>query len=88
MFGQKTVIFQRYKDPKVENISFSLLYKDRSLDIVCKDEREFQIWTIGIQYLCANIKQIISQSPKIQQVVTHDPKMEAEYFKESYSSMY
>ena len=30
-------------------LSFSLLYSDRSLDIICKDKREFEIWTSGIK---------------------------------------
>ncbi len=29
--------------------SFSLLYSERSLDIVCKDKREFEVWTTGLQ---------------------------------------
>ena len=31
--------------------SFSLLYSGRSLDIICKDKKEFETWTTGIQAL-------------------------------------
>lgn len=33
-------------------LSFSLLYSDRSLDIICKDKREFEMWTSGVK-VCA-----------------------------------
>lgn len=49
--GQKTQIFSRYRNPDVENVSFSLLYRDRSLDIVCKDNREFVVWVQGLSFL-------------------------------------
>ena len=32
-----------------QNRSFSLLYSGRSLDIVCKDKREYEVWTRGLQ---------------------------------------
>ena len=35
--------------PSLQSRSFSLLYSDRSLDIVCKDRREFEVWTTGLQ---------------------------------------
>ena len=31
--------------------SFSLLYSGRSLDIVCKDKREYEVWTKGLQVI-------------------------------------
>lgn len=51
MKGQKTQIFERYKNPDLDELSFSLLYENRTLDIVCKDKREFIIWVTGITYL-------------------------------------
>ena len=33
----------------IQNRSFSLLFSDRSLDVVCKDKREFDTWTTGIK---------------------------------------
>ncbi|KAL0483141.1 hypothetical protein AKO1_014817 [Acrasis kona] len=52
--GQKTQIFMRYKNPELENLSFSLLYKNRTLDIVCKDKREYDTWVEGITMLLEN----------------------------------
>ncbi|KAJ0945660.1 putative PH-like domain superfamily protein [Helianthus annuus] len=36
--GQRTPIFQRYPRPEKEYQSFSLIYNDRSLDLICKDK--------------------------------------------------
>ena len=30
-------------------LSFSAMYSDRSLDIVCADRREFDVWTTALQ---------------------------------------
>eukprot|EP01094_Clydonella_sp_ATCC50884_P028437 TRINITY_DN8529_c0_g1_i1.p1 TRINITY_DN8529_c0_g1~~TRINITY_DN8529_c0_g1_i1.p1 ORF type:complete len:632 (+),score=133.57 TRINITY_DN8529_c0_g1_i1:274-1896(+) len=49
--GQKTQVFQRNKVPEYENVSFSLIYADRSLDIVCKDKEEFDVWVTGLRTL-------------------------------------
>ena len=47
--GQKTPNFKRNPLPQFESRSFSLIYSGgRSLDIVCKDKREFQTWTTGL----------------------------------------
>lgn len=32
-------------------MSFSLLYSDRSLDIVCKDKKEFDTWTTALKVI-------------------------------------
>lgn len=34
-------------------LSFSAMYSDRSLDIVCADRREFDVWTTALQVLVA-----------------------------------
>ncbi|XP_065666204.1 uncharacterized protein LOC100209924 [Hydra vulgaris] len=53
--GQKTKIFEGNPIPEYEAISFSVIYKQgntkRSLDIVCKDRVEYDIWTVGLQAL-------------------------------------
>ncbi|KAK8921153.1 Ultraviolet-B receptor UVR8 [Platanthera zijinensis] len=49
--GQRTAIFQRYPRPDKEYQSFSLLYKDRSLDLICKDKEEAEIWFVGLKAL-------------------------------------
>lgn len=49
VFGQRTEKFKRNNRPELVSLSFSLIYTDgnskESLDLVCKDEKEFQTWT-------------------------------------------
>ncbi|KAK2636239.1 hypothetical protein Ddye_031031 [Dipteronia dyeriana] len=57
--GQRTAIFQRYPRPEKEYQSFSLLYNDRSLDLICKDKDEAEVWFVGLKALItrgSNIK--------------------------------
>ncbi|KAL6187678.1 hypothetical protein ACLB2K_039074 [Fragaria x ananassa] len=49
--GQCTAIFQRYPRPEKEYQSFSLLYNDRSLDLICKDKDEAEVWFVGLKAL-------------------------------------
>ncbi|XP_043719983.1 PH, RCC1 and FYVE domains-containing protein 1-like isoform X1 [Telopea speciosissima] len=49
--GQRTAIFQRYPRPEKEYQSFSLIYSDRSLDLICKDKDEAEAWFIGLKAL-------------------------------------
>ncbi|XP_047178682.1 PH, RCC1 and FYVE domains-containing protein 1-like isoform X1 [Vigna umbellata] len=49
--GQRTATFQRYPRPEKEYQSFSLIYNDRSLDLICKDKEEAEIWFIGLKAL-------------------------------------
>ncbi|KAJ4977997.1 hypothetical protein NE237_008777 [Protea cynaroides] len=49
--GQRTAIFQRYPRPEKEYQSFSLIYNDRSLDLICKDKDEAEAWFIGLKAL-------------------------------------
>ncbi|XP_072953082.1 PH, RCC1 and FYVE domains-containing protein 1-like isoform X1 [Typha angustifolia] len=49
--GQRTVIFQRYPRPDKEYQSFSLIYSDRSLDLICKDKDEAEVWFVGLKAL-------------------------------------
>ncbi|XP_072984660.1 PH, RCC1 and FYVE domains-containing protein 1 [Typha latifolia] len=51
MPGQRTAIFQRYPRPEKECQSFSLIYSDRSLDIICKDKDEAEVWFAGLKTL-------------------------------------
>ncbi|KAI3452828.1 hypothetical protein Pfo_009491 [Paulownia fortunei] len=51
--GQRTPIFQRYPRPEKEYQSFSLIYNDRSLDLICKDKDEAEIWFVGLKALIA-----------------------------------
>ncbi|XVE53255.1 hypothetical protein DITRI_Ditri02bG0189500 [Diplodiscus trichospermus] len=49
--GQRTAVFQRYPRPEKEYQSFSLIYNDRSLDLICKDKDEAEVWFIGLKEL-------------------------------------
>uniref|UniRef100_A0A2P2JH83 Uncharacterized protein LOC8271515 n=1 Tax=Rhizophora mucronata TaxID=61149 RepID=A0A2P2JH83_RHIMU len=49
--GQRTQIFQRYPRPEKEYQSFSLIYNDRSLDLICKDKDEAEVWFSGLKAL-------------------------------------
>ncbi|XP_043724265.1 PH, RCC1 and FYVE domains-containing protein 1-like [Telopea speciosissima] len=49
--GQRTAIFQRYPRPDKEYQSFSLIYSDRSLDLICKDKDEAEVWFVGLKAL-------------------------------------
>ncbi|XP_043706595.1 PH, RCC1 and FYVE domains-containing protein 1-like isoform X2 [Telopea speciosissima] len=49
--GQRTAIFQRYPQPDKEYQSFSLIYSDRSLDLICKDKDEAEVWFVGLKAL-------------------------------------
>ncbi|KAA8549856.1 hypothetical protein F0562_001540 [Nyssa sinensis] len=49
--GQRTPIFQRYPRPEKEYQSLSLIYNDRSLDLICKDKDEAETWFSGLKAL-------------------------------------
>ncbi|CAA0834688.1 Regulator of chromosome condensation (RCC1) family with FYVE zinc finger domain [Striga hermonthica] len=49
--GQRTSVFQRYPRPQKEYQSFSLIYNDRSLDLICKDKDEAEVWFAGLKAL-------------------------------------
>ncbi|XP_042498405.1 PH, RCC1 and FYVE domains-containing protein 1-like [Macadamia integrifolia] len=51
--GQRTAIFQRYPRPDKEYQSFSLIYSGRSLDLICKDKDEAEVWFVGLKALIA-----------------------------------
>lgn len=49
--GQRTAIFHRYPRPEKEYQSFSLICSDRSLDLICKDKDEAEVWFVGLKAL-------------------------------------
>jgi len=54
--GQISENFLRYPLKMLEEFSFSIYYKNKenkisTLDLTCKDEREFDLWVIGIKAL-------------------------------------
>ncbi|XP_039118003.1 PH, RCC1 and FYVE domains-containing protein 1-like isoform X2 [Dioscorea cayenensis subsp. rotundata] len=64
MPGQRTAIFQRYPRPEKECQSFSLIYNDRSLDLICKDKDEAEVWFAGLKSLvsCSHQKKWRAES--------------------------
>ncbi|KAF9625974.1 hypothetical protein IFM89_028360, partial [Coptis chinensis] len=49
-------IFQRYPRPEKEYQSFSLISNDRSLDLICKDKDEAEVWFVGLKALISRRK--------------------------------
>ncbi|XP_065185533.1 uncharacterized protein LOC135816092 [Sycon ciliatum] len=56
--GQKTKIFKDNPVPEYEGVSFSVMMERRSLDIVCKDQREYEAWTRGLEALLGGYKDV------------------------------
>ncbi|EEF36202.1 Ran GTPase binding protein, putative [Ricinus communis] len=54
--GQRTAVFQRYLRPEKDYLSFSLIYNDgkRSLDLICKDKVEAEVWIAGLKALISS----------------------------------
>jgi hypothetical protein len=91
LIGQNTLLFSKYKNKDTESISFSLLYDNRTLDIVCKDKEEFITWCTGITYLLENP---VTDKPHFPlgkeekndySVFHHDIKLENKKFTETYA---
>ncbi|PPD95120.1 hypothetical protein GOBAR_DD07809 [Gossypium barbadense] len=53
VLGQRTAVFKRYLRPEKDYLSFSLLYNnsERSLDLICKDKVEAEVWLAGLKAL-------------------------------------
>ncbi|KAG8043983.1 hypothetical protein GUJ93_ZPchr0458g22335 [Zizania palustris] len=51
--GQRTLVFQCFLLPEKDHLSFSLIYNDgkRSLDLICKDKVEAEVWFTGLNAL-------------------------------------
>ncbi|CAN6461479.1 unnamed protein product [Victoria cruziana] len=51
--GQRTAVFRRYLRPEKDYLSFSLIYNngERSLDLICKDKVESEVWFAGLKSL-------------------------------------
>ncbi|KAH6823522.1 Regulator of chromosome condensation family protein [Perilla frutescens var. hirtella] len=50
--GQRTAVFKRFLRPEKEYLSFSLIYNgERSLDLICKDKAESELWLAGLKAL-------------------------------------
>mmetsp|Transcript_29366 Transcript_29366/g.47412 ORF Transcript_29366/g.47412 Transcript_29366/m.47412 type:complete len:792 (-) Transcript_29366:878-3253(-) len=49
--GQATAVFDRNRRAEQEHLSFSLVYEDRTLDLVAKERRDYEIWVTGLRVL-------------------------------------
>ncbi|KAJ1379787.1 Zinc finger, FYVE/PHD-type, partial [Sesbania bispinosa] len=51
--GQRTAVFRRYLQPEKDYLSFSLVYNkgERTLDLICKDKAEAEVWFAGLKTL-------------------------------------
>ncbi|GFP83369.1 probable E3 ubiquitin-protein ligase herc1, partial [Phtheirospermum japonicum] len=51
--GQRTPVFKRFLRPEKDYLSFSLIYNngERSLDLICKDKVESEVWLAGLKAL-------------------------------------
>ncbi|XP_071696120.1 PH, RCC1 and FYVE domains-containing protein 1-like [Rutidosis leptorrhynchoides] len=51
--GQRTAVFRRFLRPEKDYLSFSLIYNNgkRSLDLICKDKVEAELWITGLKAL-------------------------------------
>ncbi|XP_019709846.1 PH, RCC1 and FYVE domains-containing protein 1 isoform X1 [Elaeis guineensis] len=51
--GQRTAVFRRFPRPEKDYLSFSLIYNngERSLDLICKDQAEVEVWLAGLRAL-------------------------------------
>ncbi|KAH1235306.1 hypothetical protein AAZV13_09G232900 [Glycine max] len=56
--GQRTVVFRRYLQPEKDYLSFSLVYsnEERTLDLICKDKDEAEVWFTGLKTLISTGK--------------------------------
>lgn len=65
--GQTSSNFKRYPLKMLEDFSFSIYFRDKSnetrtLDLTCKDEREFDLWMIALKALhCHFNKKVINK---------------------------
>ncbi|XP_076900472.1 LOW QUALITY PROTEIN: PH, RCC1 and FYVE domains-containing protein 1-like [Bidens hawaiensis] len=56
--GQRTAVFRRYLRPEKDYLSFSLIYNNgkRSLDLICKDKVESEVWIAGLKALISSLQ--------------------------------
>lgn len=54
--GQSSSVFQKYPIPMLQHLSFSIYYNDRTLDLTCKDEIEYDFWVTALKALAYSAK--------------------------------
>ena len=66
--GQISETFEKYPVKMLEDFSFSIYYKNKygneeTLDLTCKNEKEFDLWVIGIKALHSHVNnKVISKN--------------------------
>lgn len=58
VYGQRTDNFLDYPIPSLEHLSFSLIHTQGTLDLTCRDEREYDLWLIGLKALNFHNKEL------------------------------
>eukprot|EP00916_Digyalum_oweni_P001620 GHVL01003097.1.p1 GENE.GHVL01003097.1~~GHVL01003097.1.p1 ORF type:complete len:615 (-),score=123.33 GHVL01003097.1:801-2597(-) len=72
ILGQGSKTFQQYRLSMLEHLSFSVMYgNDKSLDITCKDEFEYDYWLIGLKALLFHSK---SMAISKQDLMSHSKR--------------
>jgi hypothetical protein len=80
--GQQSENFIRYPLKMLEDFSFSIYYTGKggenlTLDLTCKDEREYDLWIIGIKALLAHYHgKIISKNDLLQHSKSYKEQVE------------
>ncbi|KAJ6817262.1 E3 ubiquitin-protein ligase HERC2 [Iris pallida] len=56
--GQRTPVFQHHLCPEKDYLSFSLVYNNgkQSLDLICKDKAEAEVWFAGLNALISSFQ--------------------------------
>merc|ERR1719191_1302148 len=77
--GQRTPVFQHYRLPMLEHLSFSLVHGpggSKTLDLTCKDEFEFDHWVTGLKAIFYHFKnktiskeQLLEHSKRFQKAL-------------------
>ena len=52
--GQETQVFKRNGRVDLKHRSLSIIYGKKTLDVACKDAREYRIWVTALRYLVTN----------------------------------
>ncbi|KAG0539071.1 hypothetical protein BDA96_03G291000 [Sorghum bicolor] len=82
--GQRTAVFRRFLRPEKDYLSFSLIYKNgqRSLDLVCKDQVEVEVWFSALEGLINSCHRNSSVDEHKDRVSFSD---DASYYQDSHS---
>lgn len=86
--GQKTALFTKNPNKELEALSFSLVYgNNKTLDIIAKEKKEYNIWTQGIEFLLANKQDIKIGMASENTTVNLDIDQEKKKIKEQFEQI-